>query len=1111
MKPMGQEGRVEAYWDSSELAALREDVGRIVHVLDHVLPGQAPILNFVHHNTLHGYQHLDFEQAVAAAEAATGMRAYLPDSAYRKFHAQGRIDDRDVEFAISERTVLQADAACVEFGGRVVTRGEILAAGLVHGINPIPASRLAWSMDAEPCLRALQPDLPARQRAALLGSLGPGRDEADLVGELWQACVDGLGFAADELHPEDLLELPQSVLRQIQATLPGASTSATTDDRMALHRLRSEAAALVADIFAGVGESRTLRDLLRAFTGRDPLEELRPLLIRFCGAHLDEGVASWPLPDRREGFYAAWKRLALHDPMYAMRDMHDWRNEIASLPADACDAVIVQLERLAVPREKWHAYLQRLALELPGWSGMFNWRQRNPKYPGNAAARVDLTDYLAVRLTLDQFWGSAVCRDAWGIECRIPVLHRYLAGHATESYVRFHLYGLELPEYLADRARNLVGRGHEPALDPAAWRHEAELIFAWQKGRAAGLTPGRGLHDGAWRLFRLCQYLGIPVASLHDVSREQLAAMLDVLDELTPSLRGALWTVAYEHHYQDELINGLANNHGRGRWEFREQRPEAQVVYCIDEREESVRRYLEELNPAIETFGAAGFFGIVMNWRALDDTAVTPLCPIVAIPAHEVREVTREGLDGALAAHRQGLALWTRLRTAYQWTRRNLLSGHLLIDLLAPAALANLVGAVFAPVRQYAANRRLRKCFVRELPTEVAITAIDDGTVVTPAEPRLGFTDQEQADRVAALLRNIGLTDGFAPLVVLMAHGSVSLNNPHETAHDCGACSGRHGGPNARVFAAMANRTRIRALLADRGIAVPEDTWFIGGQHNTCDDSVIWFDRADVPAPQQAALDKLNRELWIASERSAEERCRRFASAPRKSTAARALRHVVARAHSYSQVRPEYGHATNASAIVGRRSVSQGLFLDRRAFLISYDPSRDPEGRILEGILLAVGPVGAGINLEYYFSSVDNQRFGCGTKVPHNVTGLFGVMEGASSDLRTGLPLQMVEIHEPVRLQIIVEAKPEVLGAIYARQAPLRELIGNRWVYVVAKDPDSADFWIFHPERGFVPWRGPLQPIPSVATSTDYHRGHGGFLPPALIEQPKRQHEARHA
>ncbi|MBS1222345.1 MAG: uncharacterized protein H6R23_1965, partial [Proteobacteria bacterium] len=150
-------------------------------------------------------------------------------------------------------------------------------------------------------------------------------------------------------------------------------------------------------------------------------------------------------------------------------------------------------------------------------------------------------------------------------------------------------------------------------------------------------------------------------------------------------------------------------------------------------------------------------------------------------------------------------------------------------------------------------------------------------------------------------------------------------------------------------------------------------------------------------------------------------------------------------------------------------------------------------------VLLAVGPVGAGINLEYYFSTVNNDRLGCGTKLPHNVTGLFAVMEGASSDLRTGLPRQMIEIHEPLRLQIVVEARTEVLAAIYGRQPPLQELVGNGWVHLIAKDPDSGEFSIFDPAQGFVPWTSPIQPLSVCARSGDWYRGHADPLPPALI------------
>ena len=178
--------------------------------------------------------------------------------------------------------------------------------------------------------------------------------------------------------------------------------------------------------------------------------------------------------------------------------------------------------------------------------------------------------------------------------------------------------------------------------------------------------------------------------------------------------------------------------------------------------------------------------------------------------------------------------------------------------------------------------------------------------------------------------------------------------------------------------------------------------------------------------------------------------------------------------------------------------MTQGLFLDRRAFLISYDPAADLDGAILESLLLAVGPVGAGINLEYYFSTVDNPRFGCGSKITHNLTGLFGVMEGADSDLRTGLPWQMVEIHEPMRLLVVVEQTTAVLTRILLARPTLQELINNAWIILAAQDPSTAEIQQYCPQRGWLPWSGKAV-LPQVARSQDWFAGERGTLSPAQL------------
>ena len=160
--------------------------------------------------------------------------------------------------------------------------------------------------------------------------------------------------------------------------------------------------------------------------------------------------------------------------------------------------------------------------------------------------------------------------------------------------------------------------------------------------------------------------------------------------------------------------------------------------------------------------------------------------------------------------------------------------------------------------------------------------------------------------------------------------------------------------------------------------------------------------------------------------------------------------------------RPELGHGTNTLCIVGSRSLTRNLFLDRRAFLNSYDHTTDPEGKFLTGLMRPLGPVCGGINLEYYFSRVDNYRLGAGTKLPHNVVGLIGVANSSDGDLRPGLPLQMIEVHDPVRLLIIVEHYPHVVLNSIQSTPEMYEWYINEWVHLVVLEPGTGKFHYFH-------------------------------------------------
>ena len=1098
---------------------LREQIITALNHLDHVLPGQAPILDFVHHNTLHGFQHLPFDQALAEFEALTGICCYLPEAKNREFYRQGRIDDRDLAAAFAQTPDLQAEQIVCAIKDKAITRQAIYRIALLFNLQSVSVSQLNWQIEELAALEAVQADVPEAVRQRLLAA------ESHVVRPLWESILTKLGLEQAALHPEHMLDLSveqaEEWLTQIQQN--------NRDGASAHRQMRQQAEAALDELLGEVGGSISLRGFILALTGTDILDAIRPQLIRFCASGLDEGVAAWQLPRRSElGLYASWRATAQYDANPFLHELQDWQQIIAELPEDAVETIILQLEHLEIPQAQWEGYLRRLALEIPGWSGLVNWRQHHPNYHTANDAVPTLADYLAIRLTLDRLWLNQVCRDTWKIEAKLSAIQGYFRKSLSEFMVRTRLYQGGLPEYLAHRAESLTLHAGSERYDRTDWQQLADLIWTWQCSPLADNQPVHAPHNSGWRLFRLCQHLGLSTADLQQLDAKDLQAMLAVLDEFTLTERSKIWLMAYEHHYREDFLQALHANHQRGRWDKRGQRPDAQIVFCMDDREEGFRRHLEELNPAIETLGAAGFFGVAMNYQGLDDSKVTPLCPVVVTPAHEVREVVRPGSEASAPAHaprlrpvgEPALLKHNRGRKLNQWfaklvhqgLRRNLLLSHPVIDAIAPFTLAGLLAKSLSPKPQQSLVSGMAKLVSPEVKTRLLFTSMDESMVATPERPRLGFTDSEQADRVAGFLRNVGLTYGFAELVVLMGHGSISQNNPHLAAYDCGACSGRHGGPNARVFAAMANRPEIRKLLAERGITIPSDTWFIGAEHNTCNEEISWYDLDLLPSERLAGLKTLQQELRYAQRMSAHERCRRLASAPRNPTPEQALAHMEERAADFSQIRPELGHATNASAVVGRRSLTQGAFFDRRVFLISYDPTQDPEGKVLEAILLAVTPVGAGINLEYYFSTVNNERFGCGSKVPHNVTGFFGVMEGASSDLRTGLPQQMVEIHEPMRLLILVEAKTSVLEQIYARQESIRELVAGGWVQLSVKDPDNGEIFSFQTApstssgqaRGFVRWQAEAKDLPVRDNSPDCYQDQTLPVAPVLIKQPER-------
>ena len=333
---------------------------------------------------------------------------------------------------------------------------------------------------------------------------------------------------------------------------------------------------------------------------------------------------------------------------------------------------------------------------------------------------------------------------------------------------------------------------------------------------------------------------------------------------------------------------------------------------------------------------------------------------------------------------------------------------------------------------------------------------------------RTGFTLEEQALTVDTALRMMGFTKNFARLVLFCAHGSTSDNNPYESALDCGACGGNEGKPNARVLAMMANNQKVRERLIKTGIKIPPDTHFLAGQMDTTTDEVQLFDLEDVPPTHRADMARLQEDLREASALTSQERCARFPDIQQVLEEHKAEAYVRRRSVDWSQVRPEWGLSGNTAFLIGRRELTKGLDLGGRVFLHSYDYREDPSNRLLEVLLTGPQVVGQWINMEHYFSAVDNEVYGSGSKIYHNVVGRLGIMSGPWSDLRLGLARQTVmngevPYHEPMRLLTIIEAPRERIEKLIARHELLRHYYQNEWVHLAALDPEEQVWYRYRP------------------------------------------------
>jgi uncharacterized protein YbcC (UPF0753/DUF2309 family) len=583
---------------------------------------------------------------------------------------------------------------------------------------------------------------------------------------------------------------------------------------------------------------------------------------------------------------------------------------------------------------------------------------------------------------------------------------------------------------------------------------EWEDIFAFHLSALPGWTgyiKQRVADDGDWQQaypitlpgylaarLALTEAVGAPIAPPEDATAECETPGDVPLAEC--------WLRAWEGTYREQLVETVAAE-SADRSEGGT-RPDAQLVFCIDTRSEIIRRHIERAGE-YETHGYAGFFGIPMRYEGYDADVTVDACPPILDAEHHIEETPT---DETVQADRD---YWTRLRD---------LGDDLLHSMQANAATAfAFVESAGAGYGTALAARTLLPARVYDLLDTADERVPDDHDFCTPAVEHdtagdgdlpAGLTFEERVEYAATAFELMGW-ETFARVVVFAGHASQTANNPFDSSLDCGACAGNPGGPSARVLATICNDEDVKAALRERGVAVPEDTIFVAGEHNTTTDEVMLFD-SHVPESHAEDIEQLRADL---------EQARAGASAERAASmggdGTDGIRETERRAADWAETRPEWGLAGNAAFVVGPREITADLDLDGRSFLHSYDWSTDPDGSALEGIMAGPMVVTQWINSQYYFATVDNAAYGSGSKITQNPVGNVGVVQGNGGDLLTGLPLQSLmasddqPYHQPLRLSTVIHAPVDRVTEILADHEHLADLLDNGWLSLTVVDPEQ--------------------------------------------------------
>ena len=799
----------------------------------------------------------------------------------------------------------------------------------------------------------------------------------------------------------------------------------------------------------------TLYEINDALFGGDEKESVEKNIIEFISRYLDEDQTTLRMPNRELGMFEAFKLF-----------------ENFAYEKDAESFVEESLNKLHV--KDIESYLLTHLLKLHGWAGFIKYRSEDPDYSSQQQYPSKLIEYMAIRL----YYELEAVRN-----CKLSNFDFF------EKYSNSNLQDVILQ--LLKHKNMLFGESLD-ALE--ANKKTNEVLFDY--------------------VIKELNLDALQIQHSNEVLQSNLA--LTELATILKNLRqeeGYIWLKSLEdsyiHTYVDKIVNVKTSDI---------EKPIASATFCLDVRSEVIRRSIEKTGP-YETYGAGGFLGIPIAFVEFDKAHELFLSPAIVKPKNVIFELPNESHE----EYSSKVGLNKTTKKVLSDLKNNPYTPYIMVEAIGWIFGINLFGKTFLPQKTHKLLSKLKpmkpktiytldklsideiEFYVKKLHTKIIHSVIVDSSSqdfsndeideirnhllfnddlkikisdeiieklktaykITPEDydyqkkklAMVGFTLEEKVSYLYKYLSMIGQVSEFPEFVTIIGHGSVSDNNPFESALDCGACGGNISLPNTRTLCMIANTKDVREKIKEKGIHIPDNTKFMPGLHITTTDEITFYDTDILTDEEMFKFSKVKDDFNKASK---ESRLERSQSLPYTHTE----KDIMIKSMDWSEIRPEWGLARNMGVFAGPRSYTKHLVLNNRFFMHSYDWKIDNDNaEILTAIFDGPLIVGEWINLEHYFSTVDNHAYGAGSKVYHNVVSKIGVFNGNYSDLKIGLPIQSVYLdgkpyHEPVRLLSFVEAPLEIVGKA-VENSIAKTFILNEWIRPVIIDREAKKVYSY--------------------------------------------------